>query len=219
MRIELTQAVAYPIADRERLNRFLMLFLLGFVPLLGQVIVAGYLLRVARLWYEGESQRLPDFTDFGALVLDGFMLILAGVIYLVPAAAMFFIPAVGPVLSVAWCLLVMFIFPVPVAKYAVSRNIGEFFAVKSIVVAARDRLFGLLKLFGIAWAILLILLLPPAIFALAGNGFYQCGAGPLWQFIGAVSIVVGILAEMAFLLIGGHIFFALAGQVLRGEEE
>ena len=216
---QLSKIVAYPFLGKGRGNRLLTLFLIGLVPLFGQIVLIGYFLRVAKIWFTGDEVRHPDFSAFGQLVADGFVLLIAAVVYLVPAAALFFIPKVGGILSVFWVLFVAFIFPVPLASYAVSRDIVSFFAVRRIFTTVRDRILPLAQILLLLAVLVVLLLLPPVAFTLAGNSLYNSGAGALWQVLGVISVFAGILIEAFALVLFGHIYFAAAGVAVRSSED
>ena len=215
---QLSKIVAYPFLGKGRGNRLLALFLIGLVPLFGQIVLIGYFLRVAKIWFTGAEPQHPDFSAFGQLVADGFIFLIAAVVYLVPAAALFFIPKVGAVLSVFWVLFVAFIFPVPLTNYAASRDIVSFFAVKRIFTTVRDKILPLAQTLLLLAVLMVLLLLPPAVFTMAGNSLYNSGAGALWQVLGVISVFAGILIEQFALILFGHIYFAAAGVACREEE-
>jgi hypothetical protein len=77
-----------PLRGQEARNRFLIGSLLVlasfFVPIVPLVMVSGYRLRLMRQAIAGEELRLPDWEDWGQLLIDGLCAMLIGLVYLLP---------------------------------------------------------------------------------------------------------------------------------------
>ncbi len=109
--LRVSQALLYLFRSERWLARVLILMLLLLVPIVGWLAVMGYFLRVLSRWMEGKYEGIPDFSDFGELIADGFFLAVLEIAYSIPAFVLPFVPCFGNALASLWSLLFLFILP------------------------------------------------------------------------------------------------------------
>jgi hypothetical protein len=78
------KAFTYPQQDPDWLKKFLIAGALYFVPVVGQLFVAGYGLEITRRVIENNPQVLPEWTDFGMLIKKGLYALVVGLVYALP---------------------------------------------------------------------------------------------------------------------------------------
>jgi len=84
MQMEYGQAVSFPRQDRGWIVKLVIASVLSLVPVLGQILVAGYGQEIASRVYRDDVQPLPDWADWGRLFGRGLGWLLVVVIYLLP---------------------------------------------------------------------------------------------------------------------------------------
>ena len=90
----LRQVLKFPFQGPNWQNRFLAgsgLILAGMaVPIVPLLFVYGYMLRVMRQTIEGQEPTLPDWEDWGRLLVDGLRMMVAGWVYMLPGSIVWF---------------------------------------------------------------------------------------------------------------------------------
>jgi hypothetical protein len=117
--------LAFPFRDEHATNRLLagvgLLFLSIVVPIVPALIVYGYLLDIMRQAVDGQPATLPEWTDWGKLLLDGLKALVVGFVYMLPAL---FVLSVGTGLYCGTSFLTVIISqnggPAPAAEGAFS---------------------------------------------------------------------------------------------------
>ncbi|MCA0455375.1 MAG: DUF4013 domain-containing protein [Chloroflexi bacterium] len=84
--VSFIQALRYPLGQTGWFKRILPLALLQFIPVVGQMILIGYGMEVARTVYTGQND-LPRLRPIKAF-RDGGLFVLTGLLYLVPLLAL-----------------------------------------------------------------------------------------------------------------------------------
>jgi len=59
------------------------------IPVLPALVVYGYLIQIMRDVIDGQPASLPEWTDWGALFIDGLKAFLVGLVYMLPALLVF----------------------------------------------------------------------------------------------------------------------------------
>jgi hypothetical protein len=82
--MEYGKAFTYPQQDPNWIKKFVIGGLLYFVPVVGQLLVAGYGLEITRRVIENDPQLLPEWTDWGNLFKKGLYVLVVGLVYALP---------------------------------------------------------------------------------------------------------------------------------------
>ena len=82
--MDYTKAFTYPQQDADWLKKFLIAGALNLVPVVGWLLVVGYMLEVTRRVVEHNSQLLPEWRDWGNLFKKGLYVAVIGLVYALP---------------------------------------------------------------------------------------------------------------------------------------
>jgi hypothetical protein len=77
-------AISYPMKDSNWMTKLLILLVLVLIPILGWLVIGGYVLRVIRMVQNGE-EALPEWDDFGGDFVRGIMALVGYIIYYFPS--------------------------------------------------------------------------------------------------------------------------------------
>lgn len=146
MRLDLKENIVFPFSDPSWIAKTLVAAAcqILFLPL---PAVMGYQLAIIRQTANGEDEKLPEFSNFGALWMSGLMVFLVGmVLFGVPSVAItgmiiggavaFGDSSGGMVALVAMlavgllclaCLALAFLMPAMMLRYAMTGQVGSFF--------------------------------------------------------------------------------------------
>ncbi len=86
MQMEYGQAIRFPRQDRGWIVKLVITSVLSLVPVLGQIVVAGYGQEIASRVYRDDAHPLPDWADWGRLLRRGFGWLIVVVVYALPLA-------------------------------------------------------------------------------------------------------------------------------------
>ena len=202
MQMDIGKAFTFVGEDPKWVNKVLIggaLILAGFLAIFTVVgwifvfaIVLGYLVQLTRNVIAQQQHPLPEWTDFGAMMGDGFRaivvylvvslpVILASIIVLLPGIIVSAIDqsnggsggAGGALTALGYCLifplsiLVYLMLPVAVARYAVTRSIGAALQFGQLFAALRANFV----------TYLLVMLLSYAAQFVGQFGILLCGIG------------------------------------------
>lgn len=199
---------SYVFKDEDWFKKIAIPALVGLIPVIGQLIVAGWGIKITKNVIEGkEETALPDL-DFGADLGRGFMAALISLIYSLPVALLtgasgalfgfggsgddttmtiFFI--VGGCLGLIALLLgilIAFLSATALANYAAKGEFGAAFKFKE--------LFGMLKKSFVSWLLVVVGYLLAMSF-IAPLGAIACGIGALLTAVYAVAIYSHLLGQ------------------------
>ncbi len=82
-------AFTYPQQDSEWLKKWVILSLIGLIPIAGQILMLGYMLEIARRVITNHPTPLPEWSDFGALAKQGVFGFVASLAYTLPIIVLF----------------------------------------------------------------------------------------------------------------------------------
>ena len=83
--MDYARSLSYILEDQEWWQKLLILGLLSLIPIVGPIYVTGYVVQVLRDVIQGHEVPLPDAVDeFGNRLLNGLLLTLINLIYMVP---------------------------------------------------------------------------------------------------------------------------------------
>lgn len=75
-------ALKYPVKDEKWVTKFLFSYL-SFIPVIGSLIVLGYNIKAIRENAEAPQEKLPEWDDWGRLIMDGLIYSIIGLVYMV----------------------------------------------------------------------------------------------------------------------------------------
>jgi hypothetical protein len=82
--MDYTKAFTFPQQDSNWLKKFLIAGALNIVPVVGSLLVAGYMLEVTRRVVENNAQVLPEWGDWGNLFKKGLYVWVVALVYALP---------------------------------------------------------------------------------------------------------------------------------------
>ncbi|MCS7246301.1 MAG: DUF4013 domain-containing protein [Thermomicrobium sp.] len=176
--MDIGRAFTYPFQDSEWLHKALIALVMLLIPIIGWLIVFGYIMRIIRQIALGSDVPLPEWDDFAGDLARGFKFFVISLIWAIPfylLAGCFQIPGVllqtqagsdlaeDPlfvVLSlcgycVAWLIgqVLTFIAPLFVTRFAVADRFGAAFALRDIVRELPRGIVDLLLIFLLSWGL------------------------------------------------------------------
>ena len=83
--MEYGKAFTFPQQDTDWAKKFLIGAAISLVPVLGSIVYGGYTLEITRRVINGDSQVMPEWSDFGDFVKKGVYALLIVLIYVLPA--------------------------------------------------------------------------------------------------------------------------------------
>lgn len=86
MQMEYGQAISFPRQDRGWIVKLLIGSVLSIVPVIGQILVAGYGQEIAHRVYSDNPKPLPDWSNWGALLARGVRWLIVVIVYMLPLA-------------------------------------------------------------------------------------------------------------------------------------
>jgi hypothetical protein len=78
------KAFSFVFDDPDWVQKVLIGGLVNLIPVIGQLLVTGYMLNVGRNVIRGEPRPLPEWSDFGQILIDGVYAFIIGLIYSLP---------------------------------------------------------------------------------------------------------------------------------------
>ena len=167
----------------------LALFWLVIPAILAFALLGGYGLEITRRVIKGSSPVLPEWEDWGALLIDGFKVWVIGIVYALPLIILSF--CLSPVIAVLgdsseglagllgsglsclsflWSIVVGLFTPAALAFFIVEDDLGAAFRFGDIFNFVRDNFSTYLIALVIYWVASII----------GGLGFLVCGVGAIF---------------------------------------
>ena len=126
------RSFTYMLQQPGGLGKLVIGGLLMFVPIIGWAIVAGYMIRTLRQVSAGVDT-LPEWTDWGQLLVTGLMVWAGSLIYEIPGMIIGRFGAGGTLLQSLWSLVVFIVLPAALIRFAATDNFGAFFDFSEII--------------------------------------------------------------------------------------
>ena len=82
--MDIGKALTYPQQDPDWLKKFIIAGALYLVPIVGQLLVAGYALEITRRVIENNPRLMPEWGDWGTLFRKGLNVFVVGLVYALP---------------------------------------------------------------------------------------------------------------------------------------
>ena len=181
-------AFSFIFDDANWFKKIIIPTLVGLIPVIGQMVIGGYIIRTIRNVANKDPYPLPEM-DFGEDLRLGFGWVVVGLVYSIPMAIVGAIMSLvtqsleqnaeNPILIIAsiglglmmgvWGLIMAFFLPAAQANYAVKDKIGAAFNLKEV--------FGMIFRNPVAWLLVLVGTFLSGL--IAPLGIIACGVGVL----------------------------------------
>lgn len=189
--MDIGRAVMFVFEDEDWLKKVAIGGVLMLVPIFGQLLAIGYGMEIARRVVKGDPQPLPEWDDWGAKAMEGFMSMVIGFVWALPiilvagcigilsvplaesgdeGGILFMILSlcVGLIVLV-YSLLMAFVAPAAITHYAVTGEFGAAFRFGEIFGMVRKNVGAYLM------ALLVTIIIAPFISSI-GSIALGCGA-------------------------------------------
>ena len=160
------------------------------IPLiLALALLGGYGVEITRRVIRGLTPALPEWDDWGALIVDGFKVWVIGIVYALPVIIVSVClsipvgiisedaPELGSLLSILmgcfnflWAIVMSLLMPAAIAFFAAEDDLGAAFRFGDVFALVRDNLTTYLVTFVMSWVASFV----------GGLGSLVCGVG--WFF-------------------------------------
>ncbi len=179
--MDIGKSFTFVFEDQEWLNKILigaailfvgsLFFWLLFIPLIvAGALLNGYMIEIIRRVADGRADVLPEWDDWGDMIVDGLKLLVLQIVYSLPAIVLglcMIIPliaagenaeVVGWVLGlglgcliVLWAIVLTIVLPAVTAVFAVTRDLTSAFQFGKIFALIRDNLSTYLITLIMSW--------------------------------------------------------------------
>ena len=82
--MDLAKAFSFVFEDPDWVQKIVIGGLIALIPVVGQLLVFGYMIGVARNVIRRNPQPLPEWSDFGQLLVDGLYMFIISIVYTLP---------------------------------------------------------------------------------------------------------------------------------------
>ncbi len=158
--MDIGRAFSFVFEDEEWMKKIGIGGLIFLIPIAGWLAIAGYMAEVTRNVIKGDPTPLPDWSDFGAKLMEGLYLMLIGFVYslivLIPTIIYVVIVAVVggaanndavglvsccfmPIIGLLGLAMSIIVWPA-YGRYIQTNNLGSAFQVGEIIAMVRSSL-------------------------------------------------------------------------------
>lgn len=141
---DLARAFTYMFEDKNWLPKILIgaaFTLLSFI-LIGIPFVAGYIVTLIKRSYEDQEIPLPEWDNFGDMLMKGVVAFILVIIVFLPAIILSVLPCFK-LLSFFAGLLGMLVMPLVLGRYAVTGDLNKVFEINELIELLRDNIANL----------------------------------------------------------------------------
>jgi hypothetical protein len=193
--VDIGRSISFIFEDRSWIAKILIMAVLFIIPIIGWLLIGGYLLRLLTNVINGQSDPLPEWNNWGGDIAGGLKAFVVGLVWSIPAGIFNYVLNLGDnwLLSlVAWIggLVWSAITASALCDLAVSGNIADAFSRRAV-----DRVLQNLNI----WAIVIVMSFVFSLLAL----------------VGLIGFIVGVLFTLAIALTAQ---MHLTGQAYRASE-
>jgi hypothetical protein len=155
------KAFSFVFEDEEWLKKIGVAGLIILIPVIGVLVIYGWMVEIVRRVVNGSPEPLPDWSDFGGYLGDGFKTFVIGFVYSLPllifnvcivgSSALMgqsgedsIVAVVGILTTCISCLMalygiaVSFVLPAAIGKFAVSDELGAAFRFGEVIRLVRE---------------------------------------------------------------------------------
>jgi hypothetical protein len=135
---------SFPFQDEEWVKKIVLTAVISLIPIIGQLALIGWLVELTRRVIRGDTEPLPDWADFGGILVLGLKMFAIGFVYALPlmfatipmaifdslidsdsAAALYTIVTICfSCFALIYGLALAFFFPAAVGELAATDNLG-----------------------------------------------------------------------------------------------
>ena len=154
---DLARSFTYMFEDKSWLSKILVgaAFMLLSFFIIGIPFLCGYMVQVVRRSYNDEEVPLPDWDNFGDLFGKGIVVFIIVIILWIPAFVLHLLPC-GNLIAIFYNILAMLVFPILMARYAITGDLNAVFEINEIFELLRDNIANLAAVL-IMWIIFLVI--------------------------------------------------------------
>lgn len=87
----MSRALRFVFEDEEWVAKIAIGALIGMIPIIGQIVILGYMAKLARNVAQGNPRPLPRWDDFGDLLTRGLYVFAITLAYVLPVVLLFFL--------------------------------------------------------------------------------------------------------------------------------
>ncbi|MBE9478838.1 MAG: DUF4013 domain-containing protein [Chloroflexi bacterium] len=148
---------SFPFQDEDWIKKIVLTAVISLIPLIGQFALMGWMVELTRRVIRGDAEPLPDWADFGGILVLGLKMFVIGFVYALPlilialpmgifssftdndsAAAIYsFVMMCFSCFAMIYGLALAFFFPAAVGELAVTDNLGEAINPTNIIAHVR----------------------------------------------------------------------------------
>lgn len=141
---DLVRSFSYMFEDKNWLPKMLIgaAFVLLSLFIIGIPFLGGYIVVATKRAYNDEEVPLPEWDNFGDLFTKGLIAFVILIVLWIPGFILHFIPC-GGLLSILYSLLAMLVFPILIARYAVTDDLNSVFEINEVIDILRDNIANL----------------------------------------------------------------------------
>lgn len=97
--MDMSRALKFVFEDEEWVAKIAIGALIGLIPLIGQIIILGYMAKLARNVAQGNPRPLPRWDDFGDLLTRGLYVFAIMLAYVLPGVLLMFLAMVPVIMA------------------------------------------------------------------------------------------------------------------------
>ncbi len=186
--MDFAKSFSFVFDDQDWIKKVIIGGILMLVPIIGTFVVLGYALAVARNVTKGKEQALPEWSDFGQMLIDGFFAWLISIVYTLPIFILMCVSMFPTMIlnndalsSMAICCLAifsiiysfamaLFFWPAAIMRYAATGDMMSAFQFGEILALTRANFM----------VFLMALLVGIVASFVGGLGAIACGVGALF---------------------------------------
>ena len=75
---------SFPFQDEEWVKKIVLTAVISLIPIIGQLALIGWLVELTRRVIRGDTEPLPDWADFGGILVLGLKMFAIGFVYALP---------------------------------------------------------------------------------------------------------------------------------------
>ena len=227
--MDVNRAIRYVFDDKQWISKVLIAVVLSLFSwlIIPAFIVAGYMVKLVRQVMHGQDTPLPEWTDWGDLLRDGFFVLVAEFLWMLPFIVLILIVSLatgglgsmsdgGDALAAATtgaglllaCLVLLmviallFVLPALIIQYAIKGDFGALFRFSEVFDIIRNHMSD----------ILLALLVTVAVSFVVGLVGGILGIIPCLGWIAA--FIIGLAAGPYIQFVSSHLYGQIGAKVL-----
>jgi hypothetical protein len=82
--MDFAKAFSFVFDDEDWVTKIVIGGLVSLIPIVGELLLLGYMIAIARNVIRGNPQALPDWSDFGQMLVEGLFAFIINLVYALP---------------------------------------------------------------------------------------------------------------------------------------